>query len=184
MSYAAGAGIVPAPARMGSSMMRPADDARGLIVAAWPRLFRFACALCGDRADGEDLAQSAVERALRGLARYRTGESMEAWLMHIARNLWRDQLRRRRVRGLAVPEAALDFEVQETPDADDRLVARDALQAFALLTPEQREVAAMILVQGGGYRETADALGVPIGTVMSRLARARRTLIDRLKDEP
>lgn len=164
--------------------MRPADDARALIVAAWPRLFRFACALCGDRTEGEDLAQSAAERALRRLDRFRTGESMEAWLMHIARNLWRDQLRRRRVRGVVVPETALDFEAAQQPLADERLVARDALSAFALLTPEQREVAAMILVQGGGYQETADALGVPIGTVMSRLARARRTLIDRLKDAP
>lgn len=168
-------------------MMRPADDVRGLIVAAWPRLFRFACALCGNRADGEDLAQSAVERALRGIASYRTGESMEAWLVHIARNLWRDHLRRKRVRGVAVSETVLDLEWQQAPLAEDRLAAADALQAFALLTAEQREVAALILVQGSSYQEAASALGVPIGTVMSRLARARRALIERLggaKDQP
>jgi len=160
-------------------MVRPEEDVRRLIVAAWPRLFRFACGLCGNRADGEDLAQSAVERALLAASRYRTGESMEAWLIHITRNLWRDGMRRRQVRGVVVSDEMVDVERPQAAQAEEHVMAMDALRAFAYLAPAQREVAAMILVEGLSYQEAASALGIPIGTVMSRLARARSALIER-----
>jgi RNA polymerase sigma-70 factor (ECF subfamily) len=154
------------------------DDIDARIAALIPRLHRFAWALTGARADADDLTQAALERALAHKRNFTAETRLEAWVIRVARNLWVDQLRRRQVRMTAVDPAMLGS--PDVAGADLRLEAGEALQALGTLPPGQREVAALVLVEGYSYQEAADALQAPIGTVMSRLARARQALADLL----
>lgn len=157
--------------------MGPEDiDAR--IAGLIPRLHRFALALTGAAADADDITQAALERALAHRKRFTAETRLEAWIIRVARNLWLDQLRRRKVRLVAVDPAMLDAPIGGS--ADLRLEAGEALRALATLPPGQREVAALVLVEGYSYQEAADALQTPIGTIMSRLSRARLALADLL----
>lgn len=144
-----------------------------------PRLTRFARALTRNRADADDLVQDTVEKALKAAARFQPGTRLDSWLFRIARNAWIDEARSRRVRAAV----ASDADPAEAPAAEgeDAMQARLALgavgRAMEELPDEQREVAALILVDGASYREAAEILGVPQGTVTSRLARARAALM-------
>ena len=151
-------------------------DAR--IAAVIPRLHRFAWALTGSRTDADDITQATLERALAHRQRFTAETRLEAWTIRVARNLWLDQLRRRRVREAAIDPALLDG--RPSDDAHRRMEAGEALRALRTLPPGQREVAALALVEGYSYQEAADALQAPIGTIMSRLARARIALADLL----
>jgi RNA polymerase sigma factor (sigma-70 family) len=150
------------------------------LLAALPRLRRFARSLTGNRQDGDDLMQTTVERALeRG---WPEGAEALPWLFKVCKNLWIDELRARAVRVKAAQTRALD----EEPAISGEAVAlgeiglREVEQALAGLPPEQRAVVALVAVEGLSYREAADVLETPIGTVMSRLARARAALAERL----
>lgn len=153
-------------------------DLRAGIVALLPRLRRFAFSLTGAAADADDLVQSAVERALRSEDQWRADVRLESWMYKITQNLWIDQVRQRRARG---PTTSLD-EVHDHVGEDARKTlelrseAAAALAAFARLSPEIRAAASMVIINGHSYREAADALDIPIGTIMSRVARARRSL--------
>jgi RNA polymerase sigma-70 factor, ECF subfamily len=151
-------------------------DAR--IAAVMPRLHRFAWALTGSRTDADDITQATLERALAHRQRFTAETRLEAWAIRVARNLWLDQLRRRRVREAAIDPALLAGPADD--DAHQRLEVGEALRALRSLPPGQREVAALVLVEGYSYQEAADALQAPIGTIMSRLARARVALADLL----
>lgn len=151
-------------------------DAR--IAAVIPRLHRFAWALTGSRTDADDITQATLERALAHRSRLTAETRLEAWTIRVARNLWLDQLRRRRVREAAIDPALLGGPAEG--DAHQRLEAGEALRALRTLPPGQREVAALVLVEGYSYQEAADVLQAPIGTIMSRLARARMALADLL----
>lgn len=152
-----------------------ADDLLQLL----PRLTRFARALTRNRADADDLVQDTVEKALKAAARFQPGTRLDSWLFRIARNAWIDEARSRQVRAAV----ASDADPAEAPAAEgeDAMQARLALgavgRAMEELPDEQREVAALILVDGASYREAAEILGVPQGTVTSRLARARAALM-------
>ncbi|MBL8770148.1 MAG: RNA polymerase sigma factor [Phenylobacterium sp.] len=154
------------------------DDIDARIAAVIPRLHRFAWALTGCQADADDLTQAALERALANKPKLAVQRSVEAWIIRVARNLWLDQLRRRRVRDVAVDPSLLASATEDA--AHVRLEAEEALRALRALPPGQREVAALILVEGYSYQEAADALQAPIGTVMSRLSRARAALANLL----
>ena len=143
-----------------------------------PRLRRFAHALSGNAADADDLTQATLERALEHRGRFTRDTPLEAWAIRVAKNLWLDQLRRKKVRDVAVDPAMLG--AASGDDAHVRLEAGEALRALGSLPPGQREVAALVLVEGYSYQEAADALQAPIGTIMSRLARARAALADLL----
>jgi RNA polymerase sigma-70 factor (ECF subfamily) len=150
-------------------------------MAHLPRLRRFALALTGRSADADDLVQDTVERALRNLNRFAPGTKMESWLFKIAQNLWIDRLRANKVRGGTVDldqAAHVGFDGVRAADAHTLLSA--TLRALGELPEEQREVVALVLIEGVSYREAADILDVPMGTVTSRLARARETLAARV----
>jgi len=155
-----------------------ASDIDARIAAVIPRLHRFAWALTGSRTDADDITQAALERALAHKLSFTAETRLEAWVIRVARNLWLDQLRRRKVREAAIDPALLDTDVGD--NAHRRLEAGEALRALRTLPPGQREVAALVLVEGYSYQEAADALQTPIGTIMSRLARARQALADLL----
>lgn len=140
-----------------------------------PRLRRFARTLCGQRDDADDLVQLAVEKALRRLEQWQPGTRVDSWMFRIMQNAWIDEIRSRQRRD----EMPLDAETLEAlaPAAPDRLAEALALRrALSRLSEEQRAVVGLVLVEGLPYAEAASVLGIPIGTVTSRLARARDTL--------
>lgn len=158
------------------------NSPRALMLAAIPRLRRFAMALTGTAHDGDDLVQIALERGLTNLDRWRPGTKMDAWLTRIAYNAWIDETRSRKRRGPHV-----EFEESGDPEgADGRAVVHARLdlaavgEAMAGLSEEYRAVIALVGVEGLSYQEVADTLRIPIGTVMSRLSRARKALLEKL----
>ena len=155
-----------------------AVDLRLQLVTMLPRMRRFARALSGasDRAD--DLVQSACERALRGAESFEAGTRLDSWLFRIIQNLWIDERRKVATRGV---ETAIDDDAaHEATDGarvmEARLAATSVLAAMARLPDDQRAVLALVCVEDLSYREAAEALSIPVGTVMSRLARARKAL--------
>lgn len=152
------------------------------IVALLPRLRRFAMSLTGNLTDADDLVQDTVERALKNIARWEPGTRLDSWMYRIAQNLFIDAARQRRRRKI-VPDSDVDAElhIDGARAAEARLMLSEAVAAMQALPDEQRVVASLVLVEGFGYQEAADILNVPIGTVTSRLARARDALAARLK---
>ena len=150
------------------------------LVGLLPRLRRFAHALSRSPADADDLAQATVERALRSKAQWQPGTRLDSWLYRIMRNLWIDTVRGRARKDKVETPAADAEQLGEDPrEAMDAAVdlAR-MMAAMQQLPDEQREVVALILVEGFGYRETAEMLDLPIGTVSSRLVRGRTALLE------
>jgi len=139
-----------------------------------PRLRRYARALVGDRYAADDLVQDTLERAMNKFHLWRPGSDLRAWLFAIMHNVYVNQLRSRAAR----PETALDdgdLLAQALPDTD-RLELRDMQTAIAALPAEQREVILLVALEQLSYAEVSRALGIPMGTVMSRLFRARERL--------
>ncbi|WP_036113615.1 MULTISPECIES: RNA polymerase sigma factor [Luteibacter] len=139
-----------------------------------PRLRRLALWLARDEHAADDLVQSTIERALSKWHARRDDESLRAWLFSILYRLFLDGKRRsgRYARLLSM----LGREEPTWPSAERVAVAHSTLAAFASLPVEQRSLLIWITVEGMSYQEVADILEVPIGTVMSRLSRARRAL--------
>lgn len=143
--------------------------------AMLPRLRRFARSLTGDPHDADDLVQVAVEKALQRHAQWDTAQALEGWVFGILRNAWIDELRaRQRSQRVFAPEEDGERIGIASIDAQAQGMAVEA--ALARLPPEQREAVALVLVEGLSYKEAAAALDVPIGTLTSRLARARGAL--------
>lgn len=145
------------------------SDAHSLI-ALIPRLRRYARALVGDRATADDLVQDTLERAWSKLHLYRHGTDLRAWLFTVMHNVHVNRVRAAR------PTDPLDDgmpELAQRATQGDALLVRDLERAVAALPVEQREVLLLVALEDLSYDETARALGIPIGTVMSRLARAR-----------
>lgn len=152
------------------------------LTALLPRLRRLAHALARPPADPDDLAQGAVERMLRARDQWQPGTRFDAWAFRVLRNLWIDTARaQNRQTARQAPEAE-GLAVGEDPQG--QLEARSELaavtQALAQLPAEQREVVALICIEGLGYAEAAAILDLPIGTVSSRLLRGRTALLQRL----
>jgi RNA polymerase sigma-70 factor (ECF subfamily) len=148
------------------------------IIALLPRLRRFALLLTRHQDDADDLVQAGVERALSKLGGWREGSRLDSWMFKIMQNLWIDQMRARRTRGVAAPDFDLDSLAGSDgrADIDARLTLRATLEATLKLPEDQRAVVLMVIVEGFSYREAAEVLEVPVGTVMSRLSRARQAL--------
>jgi RNA polymerase sigma factor (sigma-70 family) len=145
-----------------------------------PRLRRFAHALSRNSADADDLTQMTIERALTARRQWQPGTRLDSWLYRIMRNLWIDtaRSRARKAKQEAPPEAADSVGVDPRPGIEAAVDLARVMAAMARLPDEQREVVALILVEGFGYRETAEMLGLPIGTVSSRLVRGRVALLE------
>lgn len=145
------------------------------LIALLPRMRRFALSLCR-RADlADDLVQTAAERAFAARDRFDPATRMDAWLFRIIRNAWLDDARRVRTRGAEVDIAdAPEARTVDGPAVTEAvLMLKSAEAAMAGLPADQREVMMLVCVEELSYREAAEVLGIPIGTVMSRLARAR-----------
>lgn len=149
------------------------------LAAIWPRLRRFAHALARDSADADDLAQMTAEKAFKSFDQFQAGTRFDSWLFRICRTVWIDTIRSRTRRGAheAPPEAAESLGHDPTSATEAAIDLGNAMEAMQRLPEEQREVIALILIDGFGYREAAEILGEPIGTVSSRLARGRNALL-------
>lgn len=161
------------------------EDVRARIVAFIPRLRRFCGGMSESRHQGDDLMQATVERALSRIDQWQPGTSLESWMYRMARNIRIDRARAERVRGVTSDIAT---ETLAGDDALARLEARSDLDAvraaMAALPLEQRELMVLVVIDGQSYKDAAEILEIPIGTVMSRIARARRAIADHVNRRP
>ena len=143
------------------------------LIALIPRLRRYARALVGDRAAADDLVQDTLERAWAKLHLFRQGTDLRAWMFTVMHNVHVNQVRAAR------PTDALEDDMPELAQRaaqGDALLVRDLERALAALPAAQREVLLLVALEDLSYEEAANVLGIPIGTVMSRLARAREKM--------
>jgi RNA polymerase sigma-70 factor (ECF subfamily) len=160
--------------------LRIKDEISSLI----PRLRKFARVLTGNLADADDVVQASLEKAMRNIEQYEAGTRLDSWLFTIARNLWIDDRRLARNRNPhddidGLYELAGDDGVAEVEARDRQRAVRRAVDA---LPAEQRELVGLVMLEGFAYREAAAMLDIPIGTVMSRLSRAKAALAESLRD--
>ena len=149
------------------------------IVAEIPRLRRYARALTGDAVRADDLVQDTLERALRKWSLWRPG-NLRAWLFSIMHNLFVNQVRNPRSVDCPGDDVLPDMPTRATQS--DALELRDFARSLSRLPEEQREVVLLVALEDLSYEDTAKVLGVPVGTVMSRLSRGRERL--RLQRSP
>lgn len=145
------------------------------LAAHLPRLRRYARALTGDRHLADDLVQDTLERALARSSLWRRGSKLDAWLLTIMHNLFVNQVRAR-ARQATEALDALPVEPAQRAMQTDALEIRDLDAALAALPLEQRAVLLLVTLDERSYEETARILDIPVGTVMSRLSRARERL--------
>lgn len=159
------------------------DEVAGLIEPHIPALRRYARALVRDREGADDLVQDCLERALSRWALRRRDGDLRAWLFAILHNLFLDGVRRRARQGYRVDLDEARELAEPGHDPEAQVAARDVLEALDRLPPDQKAVLLLVSVEDLSYESAARVLGVPIGTVMSRLSRARerlRRLVDPL----
>ena len=156
----------------------PEEDVKPRIIAFLPRLRRFCMALTGSNDQCDDLLQETVERALTRIEQWQAGTSLESWMFRIAQNLHIDRIRAQGRRGQQV-----DVDQLEEMSGDDgrtiteaRSELAHAQAAMAALPDEQRVLMALVVIDGRTYKEAAEILELPIGTVMSRISRARHSI--------
>jgi RNA polymerase sigma-70 factor, ECF subfamily len=155
------------------------------IVELLPRLRRFALVLTSNPADADDLTQAGIERALQRTAQYNAAYKLESWMFGIMQNMWIDERRKLARRG---PAASLDVVLNAEGEdgrktVEDRDLVMRLRRAIDALPDEQRAAVGLVLINQCSYKEAAEALNLPIGTVMSRLSRARQQLIASLQSE-
>ena len=148
------------------------------LVAFLPNMRRFSMSLSGSADAADDLVQAACERALAHQDSFDPETRFDAWIFRIIRNLWIDHIRRGRTGGHKedISDHADTMLLMEGPDVFPRMELRDVAAAIGSLSEDQREVLVLVCIEDLSYRDTAEVLEIPIGTVMSRLARARRNL--------
>ncbi len=155
---------------------------RHALLAEIPRLRRYARALLGERAAADDLVQDTLERAWTRLHQWTPGSDLRAWLFGIMHNLRVDLLRRPLPQTRSID--ASDDELPTRATQSDTLEVQDLEAALAQLPDEQRQIVLLVAVEEMSYAAVAEVLGLPIGTVMSRLSRGREKLRQILAGEP
>jgi len=152
------------------------------LAALLPRMRRFARSITFHREDADDLVQVAMERALGRSEQYTQGTRLDSWLFRIIRNAWIDEVRSRiRRDDIFAPEEEGEHVGHDGTEAHQQRMA--VQKAMSLLSEEHRIVVALVLVDGLPYKEAAEVLDIPIGTLTSRLARARDALQKLLSEE-
>lgn len=154
------------------------DVTRKQMVLLLPRLRRFCLGLAGTRDRADDLAQATCERALSRLDQWKAGTRLDSWMFTIAKNLWINEWHRRQTRGTEVDldGVASEQSVDAEKAAETSIMLQKVLAHMARLPDDQRQLLMLVCVEGFSYREAAECLDIQIGTVMSRLARARKKI--------
>ncbi len=146
-------------------------------------LRRYARALLRNRTDAEDLVQEALTRAVSRADTFKAGTNLRAWLFTILHNVHVNQVRSRATRPDEVPVEAVESRLVTPARQEERIEVRDMMRALDELPDEQRQVLLLVALEGLKYEEVAATLGVPIGTVMSRLSRARDAVRAKLAND-
>lgn len=169
----------------GVRMTKPAlsADQRLQLLAAIPRLRAFAISLVGNLDDADDLVQDAVARGLTHLDRFEPGTNLQAWLFTILRNLFYSNFRRRR-REVEDVDGMYAGKVSVAPEQGGHLDVADLQMALARLSPEQREAIILVGAEGLTYEQAAKICGVVVGTIKSRVNRARNRLAELMHTNP
>lgn len=143
-----------------------------------PRLRRFGSALTGSQDEGDDIVQAAIERALSKSSQWQAGTRLDSWMFKIMQNLWKDRVRKiRHDRKKQVLESAsADQAIDGRRVTETMLMLTRTREQFSNLSDEHRMVLALVVIDGHSYQEAASLLEIPIGTLMSRLYRAREAL--------
>ena len=157
------AGRKPVPA--------PGDE----VLVALPRLRAFAISLCGNVERADDLVQETMLRAFAHLDQFEPGTNMSAWLFTILRNLFRSEYRKRR-REVEDVDGSLAESMVSQPEQAGRIEFKELQAALAQLLPDQREALILVAASGLSYEQAAEICGCPVGTVKSRVSRARTQL--------
>jgi RNA polymerase sigma-70 factor (ECF subfamily) len=167
--------------------MSPAESPQDLVRlglrAHLARLWRYGLVLSGRRDVAEDLVQATCLRALERAEQFQPGTHLDRWLFSILHSIWLNEVRARQIRqgaGFVDAESSLTFDGVGQVEAS--IMAGQIMREVQNLPEAQRSTVFLVYVEGLSYREAADVLGVPIGTVMSRLAAARETLGRRTGD--
>ena len=152
------------------------------MIAALPKLRRFAFSLTGSPEDADDLMQMTIEKALLKADQFQPGTRMDNWLFRICKNRWIDAWRKTDRQARALERNRDMFEVSHDGEkaAMQAIGLAEVRQAMAQLGPAQQQIIALVAIEGKTYQETATILQMPLGTVMSRLARARAALAKQL----
>ncbi|MDO9414837.1 RNA polymerase sigma factor [Pararhizobium sp.] len=160
--------------------MRPvaeSNDFRRDLVGLLPKLRRFAMTLTRNAADADDLVQEACERAITRSHLWNGEGRLESWIYAMTRNLWVDEIRKRKVRtGGGVVDANEQDELVVEASGEKAVYANQLQKMIASMPEGLASVFVLVNVEGYSYRETAEILNIPIGTVMSRLSTARMRL--------
>ncbi len=147
------------------------------LIAVLPRLRRFARGLTGSTTEADDLVQAACERALARRHQFQEGTRFDSWMFRIVQTIWIDQVRARAVRKEQAEVTELRMGSDEpVRRVEARLALDEVRHAVAQLPPDQRTALLLVTVDGLSYKEAAEVVQVPVGTIMSRLARARLAL--------
>jgi len=154
-----------------------ATQVRSGLKAQLARLWRYGLALSRSRDTAEDLVQATCLRALERAEQFEPGTRLDRWLFAILRSIWLNDIRSRKIRlGRGLIDAEEALVVDGAREIETNVSAAEVLRALGKLPDAQREAVLLVYVEGYSYREAADLLGAPIGTIMSRLAAARSAL--------
>jgi RNA polymerase sigma-70 factor, ECF subfamily len=154
------------------------DQFKADMLILLPQLRRFALTLTRSRPDADDLVQDACASALTKWQQFDPAQHFDRWLFRILRNLWIDELRKRKVRhGQGQIPAEEATELRDDTDAEDTILAKQVRGQVTALPADLSEPLLLVCAEGYSYREAAELLAIPIGTVMSRIYRARQILI-------
>jgi RNA polymerase sigma-70 factor, ECF subfamily len=162
--------------------MSPNKDVRDAMLAAVPSLRAFAISLCGNVDRADDLVQEALLRAWANLDSFEPGTNMSAWLFTILRNLFRSEYRKRR-REVEDADGSYAETLTSLPDQTSHLEVGEFRRALEMLPPDQRESLILVGASGFSYEEAAQICGCAVGTIKSRVNRARGRLADILSIE-
>ncbi|MBL8836065.1 MAG: sigma-70 family RNA polymerase sigma factor [Alphaproteobacteria bacterium] len=178
-SQRTGEGDRPA-SRGGDAAARPAEDLRATLIAILPDLRGFARFLARDPEEARDLVQDTVVRVLSALHQFQPGTSFRAWTFTILRNAFYTSRRRKRPADIHLDDPEAQAQLGTAPPQEMRLAVRDLNRALREISPLHREALALVSAAGLSYEEAAAVCGCRVGTIKSRVSRARALLAVRL----
>lgn len=159
------------------------DQFKSDLIGLLPRMKRFALSLTRSGPDADDLLQDACSAALQKWTQYDPTQPLDKWVFRIIRNLWIDEIRKRQVRtGAGQVPADEANELQSKTDTETEMTAQQVHGQASALPPELGQPLLLVCAEGYSYSDVSEMLDIPIGTVMSRIHRARKLLMARMSD--
>ncbi len=162
-------------------MQQPPIDISVALTDLLPKVWGFAWRLTCDKRDAEDLVQRTCVRVLEKQQQFRDGSSFHSWVFTITHSIWKNEIRSRQTRPVSLVDETTTENVEDVSqaNAEQKIQLMQILQCIEALPEDQRAAILLVAVEGFSYKESAKILDIPIGTVMSRLARARQRICER-----